>query len=123
MKNDNFTAHIEKFESMPTIQSQMPMPLNEGGKLSNVGYSCPQCLAAIKPEHLKGIVTPLEQVTKMEGIALCLDCRVLIPVDYRFREDAWGVKAEYFDKEGKWKSEYIIKSWAGRFLGWFGLLQ
>lgn len=106
----------EFFKAHPTIDSQLPIGFADKDlEWSSLVCSCGKCGQEIPGELVRGTVTSLiPSVITINAIGCCTRCLLLIPFDYRFRNDG----SMEWQHEGRW-----VRTYGQRIPWWTRLIE
>lgn len=91
MSNEQKLFEINQwFNSAKTIQSQLPVQLENGATVTRLAVKCYRCRTEIEQLQMRGTLTLSVGVYTMTGYGYCAECNLLTPFNYRIRPDDHG---------------------------------
>lgn len=91
MSNEQKLFEINQwFAEAKTIQSQLPVQLENGCTVSHLAFKCRNCRCEIEQLQTRGTLTRSMGIYTMTAYGYCTDCNLLTPFNYRVRPDDHG---------------------------------
>jgi hypothetical protein len=105
------------FRRTPQLSSQLPIRFSDKLHWDKITINCSKCGQDL-PDHAvhANVSSLIPAVITVEGVGICRDCLLLVPVFFRFRNDG----SMEFIHHGRWVKTYgTPTSLIGKLRKWF----